>query len=65
MGGSTKTYLNLDVAVELGLVGETQHIMVTVLNDITKISEHHQSPLISAAQMVESVSLLMHSLQTM
>ena len=30
--GSTKTYINSDVAAELGLVGETQHISVSVLN---------------------------------
>jgi len=30
--GSTKTYINSDVAAELGLVGESHHISVSVLN---------------------------------
>jgi len=30
--GSTKTYLNSDVAAELGLVGQSERITVSVLN---------------------------------
>jgi len=35
--GSTKTYLNSDIAAELGLISETQHITVSMLNG------HHEN----------------------